>query len=237
MRARYPRWAGPLSVAAAVLLLGSPVRTPAQQSTLPATERTSTAPQKTSISPSQLPSANPAVAPSHSDVVWSGTTLEIRASNASLNSLLQQIAVRTGIKLTGSAPEERIFGSYGPGTLDEVLLKLLDGLPVNIMLVGRSGSEPKELLLTPREGKPSPPSPASRDEGSVNGAGFQAQQGGNPQQQGGNVQQPNANGFQQNPASAAATPTDGTQPGSPNGVKTPQEIYEQLQRLRTQQNR
>jgi hypothetical protein len=39
-----------------------------------------------------------------------------------------------------------------------------------------------------------------------------------------------------NPVSTPVTPgADGSQPQSPNGVSTPQQIYEQLQKLRQQQ--
>jgi len=37
------------------------------------------------------------------------------------------------------------------------------------------------------------------------------------------------------PASSTPASTDGSQPQSPNGVSTPQQIYEQLQKLRQQQ--
>jgi hypothetical protein len=36
-------------------------------------------------------------------------------------------------------------------------------------------------------------------------------------------------------APTGASPTNSSQPDNPNGVKTPQQIYEQLQRMRQQQ--
>lgn len=210
--------------------------------------------QTTSITPSQMPSANPAVAQgSRSTVLWNGSTLQVEASNAGLNGLLQEIARKTGMKLTGTAPEERIFGRYGPGSLDDVVSRLLDGVSVNVMLLNPSAAGGRELVLTGRTGRPTPPNPSARDDATADAAmpglpgpsGFGRSNATTlgTQQPAGGAPQTDANGTQAAPATAApataapgTTAADGTQPAlSPNGVKTPQEIYEQLQRLRSQQ--
>ena len=211
---------------------------------LPATGQTGTGLSSNAGSPSHSPPANPPARPCNSSVLWDGTSLQVETTNCDLNTILQQVAVKTGTTLSGTAPGERIFGRYGPGTLDAVLSSLLEGVPVNVLLVNRNGNDRKELVLTARGGPPSPPSPSPRDDASANAANtrpagaygasrseFNAAQQ-LPQLQ--PVQGPGGNTPLPGQAALPA-PSDGTQPASPNGVKTPQEIFEQLQRLRSQQ--
>ena len=47
--------------------------------------------------------------------------LHISASDADLNSVLQQVARVTGMRLQGSTLTNHIFGEYGPGAPGEVL--------------------------------------------------------------------------------------------------------------------
>ena len=208
----------------------------------------------TEVSPSQLPSANPPVigeAAGHSVISWDGHQLRVEAANAGMNGILREIAAKANLSLIGAVPEEPVFGTYGPGTLDEVLSALLDGVPVNMLLVDRSGTQRKELILTSRvSGVISPDGRRQPFAGPSQAAAQPETQGVRPEPP--NI--PSGNGFQGNaaasgapgsPASANATPaatpaptpaaTTGTdQPVSPNGVKTPQQIFEQLQRLRQQ---
>ncbi len=122
---------------------------------IPATEPTQ--------SVSNLPSAHPYAtgAPrGGSRVVWNGTTLAIQAGGDSLRGVLSQVARSTGMKVTGGVPDERVYGSYGPGPVQEVLASLFEGMYINIMLVNDTPMKPKELILTARTGGPTPPSPA-----------------------------------------------------------------------------
>jgi hypothetical protein len=160
--------------------------------------------------------------------------LSISADNSSLNQILRQISHSTGMKITGGVADERVFGQYGPANPAQVLAQLLDGAGSNMILVHREGEANAELILTPRHGGPTPPNP--------NAAAFddrpEPQETRFPQPQ----QTPSAAlpGVS-TPASVSETapapnpPTNSSQPESPNGVKTPQQIYEQLQRLRQQQ--
>ena len=206
----------------------------------------------TAISPSQLPSANPPVGSlkATQQISWNGTQLQVVATNAGLNAILQEIASKTGLSITGTAPDERIFGTYGPGSLDTVLPQLLDGQSVNMLLVDHTGKQKKELVLTMRTGGVTPPSPQTGQSSAAYPVSNPAQ----PSFQGSDASRraqappvgaipgdPGVNGTGaaaqggQNPAPSAAAPADGSQPVSPNGVKTPQQIFEQLQRLRQSQ--
>jgi hypothetical protein len=210
----------------------NPAASPQLPSTLPPTPLTTPpTPSPQPLTPSQLP-------PKRAQVTYADGTLSISADNASLNQILRQISTDTGMKITGGVSDERVFGEYGPAPPDQILSALLDGTGSNMVLVHGDGVAPAELILTPRQGGATPPNP--------NAAAFNDRS--EPQeiphnqavQPGQSVPEiPNPNNQVNpvaNPAASTQTPAaDSSQPQSPNGVKTPQQIYEELQRLRTQQ--
>jgi hypothetical protein len=127
------------------------------------------------------------------------------------------------------------------------LAELLDGTSSNMVLVHRNSATPTELVLTPRQGGATPPNPnaAAFDDRSDQQQAPQAEQppsnpGGQPVFPATNLgapagaSQPNGQPNSQPSAQTNAQP-NASQPDSPNGVKTPQQIYEQLQRMRQQQ--
>ena len=203
---------------------------PAAYSTLP--------PAQPTIQPdTQAPVAVISHEPKHADVSYAQGMLSISANDSSLNQILRQISHETGIKITGGVTDERVFGRYGPSTPSQILSALLDGTGSNMLLVHRDGSTPAELVLTPRMGGPTPPNP--------NAAIFSEQPGpaAAPQNAGDSEQRRNPapstsseqNGPPVAPLSNSASPDPSAEPQSPNGVKTPQQIYDQLERLRAQQ--
>ena len=218
-----------------------PSTTPPVTSALPATQPTQTAPP---IPPT--PAQQPA---QRARITYSGDLLTVSASNSSLNQILREISHQTGIKITGGVADERVFGEYGPAASSEVLAALLDGTASNMVIVQNTASAPAELILTPRMGGPTPPNPnttrfddTDSDEPPVRQP--EAAQP-NPPQPPPQTQTPApttppaaaAAPIQNNPDTAAPTPppADSTQQQSPNGVKTPQQIYDELMRLRQQQ--
>ena len=203
-----------------------PASTPAS-STLPATPNTTPEPPSAPLTPSQRP-------PQRAQVTYADGTLSVAADNASLNQILRQIATNTGMKITGGVTDERVFGQYGPATPAQVLAALLDGTGSNMILVHRDGDAAPELILTPRQGGPTPPNPhaaAYNDRSEPDEAPNQS------------MRPPPSAPVQGNPvippvipgASTGASPANPSQQDNPNGVKTPQQIYEQLQRMRQQQ--
>jgi hypothetical protein len=204
-----------------------PASAPAS-STLPATPNTTPEPPPVPLTPSQRP-------PQRAQVTYADGTLSVAADNASLNQILRQIAGDTGIKITGGVTEERVFGHYGPADPTQVLAALLDGTGSNMIFVHHDGDAASELILTPRQGGPTPPNPhaaAYDDRSEPDEAPSQSMQ-----------PRPSAP-IQGNPVippvipgtAPGASPTNSSQPdNNPNGVKTPQQIYEQLQRMRQQQ--
>jgi hypothetical protein len=202
---------------------GTPTTLPA---TPPSAPPTPTVPELPPT-PAQLP-AHPA------DVSYTNGTLSVSATNSSLNQILRDISRQTGMKITGGVVDERVFGQYGPAPAAQVLAMLLDGTGSNVLLVQSGGPAPTELILTPRQGGASPPNPnaAAMDDpdqsDDIPKQSFQPGQG--PYRSSPNRGGPPNGQPVEYPASETTR-----QPDSPNGVKTPQQIYDQLQRMRQQQ--
>jgi hypothetical protein len=97
------------------------------------------------------------------EVTYANGLLTVAADNSSLNQILREIARQTGMKITGSVSDERVFGRYGPSAPAGVLASLLDGTGSNMLLRETASNVPAELVLTPREGGPTPPQPTAPD--------------------------------------------------------------------------
>ena len=89
--------------------------------------------------------------PNPASVVWDASGLRINASNSSLQQILNEVSTDTGTKVLGNVPDQRVFGSYGPGRASDVLLQLLQGSGFNVLLAGDLGQgAPSQIVLTPR---------------------------------------------------------------------------------------
>ena len=236
---RFLRRSSLLCVTVALSTLASPLK-----AQLPATSP--------AASPTQPPPARP---PHRSQITFERGLLTVSASNASLNGLIREIARQTGMKVTGAVAEDRVFGTYGPADPQRVLATLLDGTGSNILIRSGATDAPLELILTPRTGAPTPPNPNANlagndqdDDGSpppgspISPAaamrGRQAVLPGSspiPPPAANQTSQPAPDDAAVIPAASAQPPAAGTDPGtSGDAVKTPQQIFEQLQRLRQQ---
>ena len=113
------------------------------------------APSPTSSPILHTADANP---PAPAQIIFRDGTLLIRANNSDLNQILRGVAQASGMVLSGSALNTRVYGVYGPLDPIEVITELLRGQQLNMMMVGRTlVGAPRELLLTPQEGAPSSP--------------------------------------------------------------------------------
>jgi hypothetical protein len=212
--------------------------------------------QPTQSQPSAFvsPAVTPAAKTYRARVAFSNNQLTVSAENSSLNEILSEIARLTGMKITGGVADERVYGSYGPDSAETVLNELLDGTGSNVMLLETPQHTVAELILTPRNGGPTPPSPnALRDEDRneeslPSAAGEERREimpGGRPGRFGANrylgnrtPDQQQQTGQQPNPAPANSEPNNPQPDASqqtPNGVKTPQQIYEELVKQQAQQ--
>lgn len=215
-----------LSAMVSMASVHAQIPTHAAQSTLPPAQPTAASPQgpPTAV---QRP-------PGHAEIAYSNGTLTVTADNASLNEILHQISEKTGMKVTGGVKDERVFGQYGPAPSIEVISSLLDGTTSNVLFVAASANTPPELVLTPRNGGPTPPNPnaaAMREEPEDHEPSPQETTEEKPVREGApNIPPPSA------PADGANAGQNNTnQQESPNGVKTPQQIFQQLQQMRQQQ--
>jgi len=223
---------------------------------IPAYAQSPPAPRSSQLpaTPTTVPAAQqpPPAAPNRPQITYNNHKLTVQANNSSLNQILHEISQLTGIAITGGVAEERVFGNYGPGSLSEVLNDLLDGTSSNMLFVSSADQKPAQLILTPRTGGPTPPNPnAMRFENA------EADTDNNPPV---NPPEPPDESSVQAPQPPPPAPGSqlpvqpGTQPGatantnsntggsvdsnqqSPNGVRTPQQIFDQLMKLRQQQH-
>ncbi len=179
------------------------------------------APQPPAASPQPQPAPAAAeTAPSmlqqparEAQIVFENNSLSIHADNSSLAAILHQVAARSGMKIDGLGSDERVFGSFGPGAPRDVLADLLDGTAYNLVLLGDlSNGAPRELILSPATHSgatvPSPAPQASADEASNEQESVEV------------------------PPPPQPEPAPGTTPPPTPGVRTPQQLFEQLQRMR-----
>jgi hypothetical protein len=140
--------------------------------------------------------------------------LYIRADNSSLTAILHQIATKSGMQIEGLGADERVFGTFGPGTPRDVLADLLNGTAYNVVLLGDlDNGAPRQLTLTPAS-HGATPAPAPAAQANADDA----------------ANEPDPEPPPPEPQQQPATPP----PGTP-GVRTPQQLFEQLQRMRQAQ--
>lgn len=164
-----------LALACVLAWVSAPAQQPSGASQLPATAPTSAPPPNMLPAPiAATPVPKGDAVPRHrAKITYNAGLLNVEADNSSLNGILHDIAVATGMKITGGVADQRVFGNYGPAEPSTILTTLLDGTGSNMLLRETASNGPAELILTPRNGGASPPSPNnySGDEDMSNDAG------------------------------------------------------------------
>ena len=260
------------TLAAAILALAAAT---IHAQTLPANPPTALPSPANQISPISATSDAAATNRPHRAVVtYAAGLIDVHADNSSLNQILRSIARLTGMTITGGVADERVFGNYGPAEPSTILATLLGGTGSNIILRESTTTASSELILTPRNGGATPPSPTAPI---YNDAPEELPQPPTPaattpsqptSANGPITVQPmnNVNGSPTNTSPTASTypttnsvpidtiPQPSTTPSSsgivdapnppppgtttstsPNGVATPEQIYQQLKALQQQQ--
>jgi hypothetical protein len=160
------------------------------------------------------------------EIHFSDGKLQVVAHGSSLNQILREIGRLTSITIQGAASDERVYGTYGPARCGEVLSSLLDGTGTNMLLRESTATRPGELILSARSGGASPPNPNSES--------FDNSAASLPPRQ--SYQRPPSY-----PAPVQPIPPGIPQPpppantGTSNGPQTPEQIYQQLQRIQQSQ--
>ena len=183
------------------------------------------------VSATTAPAGSPAGVPSSlldqpaqpAQVKLSDGKLLVEAHNSSLSAILHQISSTTGMKVEGFTTDQRVFGSYGPDAPREVLLSLLDGSGYNVMMVGGTASEaPLRLELS---------SPGQTSVTPAANTATQASQGSDDSDDSDDTTPSQPTRSVVFPAEQSAPPEGQPPPAAPNGVRTPQELLQQLQQL------
>jgi hypothetical protein len=196
-----------------------PQEPPAAAQPAPSTPAPPPAPATPSaVAPSAPEAAN--VAPSllqqpaqDAKILFDKNRLSIHADNSSLAGILREVASSSGMKVEGLSGDERVFGTFGPGAPRDVIAELLDGTAYNVALIGDlDNGAPRELILTPTTHGAASPAPAPQ--ANSDDANDQETQDVPPTP----------------PPDVPQQPT--TQPPGTPGVRTPQQLFEQLQRMR-----
>jgi hypothetical protein len=202
---------------------------PARKHRKPIAAKTAAAPAPRPVPAAVVPAAPPLPdwpannKPVLATVVWNSGGLLIHASNSSLEQILNDVSLKTGARVEGMGADERIFGTYGPGSARDVLAQLLDGSDYNVLMVGDRGQgTPRRIVLS---GRPNGQSPAP-------GSAIPA---GNNDNDSENNQEPPPGQFEPNQALGGSPLPGAAAPGTP--ART-QQMLEERQReiLQQQQN-
>ena len=113
------------------------------------------------INGAAMPGTLASNSPHRAHVTFAAGEVDVRADDSSLNQILRAISHATGLKITGGVADQRVFGNYGPAPLSTVLATLLDGTGTNILFMAGDADNAPRLMLTPRGGGATPPSPES----------------------------------------------------------------------------
>ncbi len=187
-------------------------------------------------------------------IEFSAGELKITADGSSLRDILGSIGNKVGMRIVGNVPDERVFGVYGPGAIASVISSLLAGTGSNLIITQSRAQSAAQLVLTRRNGGPSPP--LGKSLGEADGTFVLPQHGPRNSSRPGNssamqgpvkpLPSPVPASVPQAPSKLSAirpldlplqtgtgalTDANLTQERSPNGIKTPQEIAEQLKML------
>ena len=174
-----------------------------------------------------------AVAP---QVIYENNQLTIHAPNSTLADILRAVRKQTGAEIEVPAAPERVVTHLGPGPAREVLAELLNGSRFNFVLLG-SPSDETALTRDVLEAKGSDhemPGPVASSTPMP-----QAQVGVNqpvsepaPEANEAEATDDNSNNADDNsdqqPAEAEQTPPE------PNGIKTPQQMLQEMQQRQMQ---
>ena len=188
----------------------------------------------------QQPPSGPAAAPVQTQSVSSATApslldkpaqpakidlaqgqLAIHADNSSLVDIMHRLTADAGMTVDGLNKDQRVFGTYGPGDPQDIISELLDGTGYNVVMLGRTqAGTPKQVTLTPRVG-----------------GGPSGSEGMRPQPMNQMNQDDEAEDEQPQPPPIIAPPVgENPQQGAPGqGVRSPQQMLQELQQMRQQQ--
>ena len=172
-------------------------------------------------------------------VSYQNSQLTINAPNSTLGDILRAVRKQTGAEIEIPSASERVVTHLGPGPAREVMAELLNGSRFNYVLLGSpaDNSVLTRIVLVAKAAAEANPNPAQMAE--------QQQQLGMIRQPGnpgvpGAEQEPNGMAPPDESAEdaaadqAAAEAEQPPQPTDQNGVKTPQQMLQEMQQRQMQ---
>lgn len=203
-----------------------PIPQPSQQGIVPQNSQPQAPAQQSEYGVALKPANPPRIS-------YAGGVLAVTADNSSLADIVAGIQRAIGARVEGTRPDgERVFGQFGPGTPRDVLNSLFTGSHYDFILAGAIDDPGgvQRIMLSPHGAsapgntttagnqqpqRPNFPTPAADDddnEGFVTPQPVEVQQAPNQ----------------------TNVPSEQSQPGQQQ-VKTPEQLLQELQRLRQQQ--
>ncbi len=195
------------------------------------------------VAPPPPPPTPEQMAPVAPNVSYQAGQLSIQSNNATLAQVLRSVQAKTGASfdIPASANSDRVVAQLGPGQPRDVLATLLNGSKFNYIILG-SPDQPgsvQKVILTPRQNIPSTNTAQNRPVPQAQEP--QADEDYTPPEP---VEDNSAN--QQQPPGAFRPGANGPIQGSQNdaqenngqpqqGVKTPEQLLQELQRMQQQQ--
>ncbi len=184
----------------------------------------------------------PAVAP---QVTYQDGQLSISASNSTLADILTLVKRQTGatVEFPPAANNDRVVTQLGPASPSDVLAKLLNGSPYDYIILGSptDARAVQRVLITQRQGGPMPSGALA---GPASGQPQLPVMRGSPPPPEDESEEPPEEVTEQPseepppPTPQQQSPFGQGQPGAPQGqpgVKTPEQLLEELQRMQQQQ--
>jgi len=173
-------------------------------------------------------------------VTYENNQLTIVAPNSTLGDILRAVRKQTGAEIDVPQAPERVVTHLGPGPARDVIAELLNGSRFNYVLLGSAENDTQltRVVLVAKSGAQdlrSNPDNTEANRGIAQPNGMVPPQQESPDM---NDQEPppvedNASNVPDEPAPEPA-PTEADQSSDPNGVKTPQQMLQEMQQRQMQ---
>jgi hypothetical protein len=189
------------------------------------------------------------MAPVAPTVSYQAGQLTIESKNATLAQVLKSVQAKTGgaFDIPASANNDRVVAQLGPGQPKDILASLLNGSKFNYIILGvpNDPGAVQKLILTPRTKAPitntaqnepvrqPPPEPQEEDYSAPEPPAPEAMPGEENTAVEDQQNQPSPIPYQ--PGFPGQQPQTGTNGQPQQGVKTPEQLLQELQRLQQQQ--
>lgn len=163
-------------------------------------------------------------------VSYQNGQLTIVAPNSTLGDILRAVRKQTGADIEIPDATERVVTRIGPGTAREVMAELLNGSRFNYVLLGspEDANQLTRVVLVAKAGADKPASPVAQD---PNGAEPPPEVAQDNNDADAPEETPEDNTAERQPEEAEQPVT----PPEPPGVKTPQQMLQEMQQRQLQQ--